>query len=189
MSPTARLVICVIPKKNGIAFVGEVLDFEKLIVRVAEHTLDEYPGYGDVVSQGNSDPEVRFVASFLKERCRRIDRSHRTLTYRELDTIIKGFGFWLDDPKGNRIGVFKNEEIVSARFFRKRTIVEKRRICRIGFPGWSKQASKKDIKFLRKKLGLLEENGVDAGAFFQQADDMRDLIKLYEGALNRLANK
>ena len=186
---TALISTAHLLRKNSVAYIGDVADFEELVVRVAQHSLEEYADYQDGVRQDLADPEVAFIATFLRTRCRAIDRSHRTLTYRELDTIIKRHGFWLDDPKGNRIGVYRNEETVSSSFFRKRTVTEKKRICRVGFPGWTKQAAKKDIKFIRKKLGLNEESGVDAAAFFQQAHDMRDLIKLYEGALNRLAHK
>ena len=175
-------------RKCGVGFVGNVRELEQLIVDLADRRLNVYVAFGKLLEQGDVDPEVRFLASFLRERCRRIEHGHRTLTYRELDSIIKGFGFFLDDPKGNRISIVKNVEVRTG-IFKNKKRREKQRICRIGFPGWSKQAGKKDIKFLRKKLELDEKNGVDAASFFQQADDMRDLIKLYKGALNRLADK
>ena len=160
-------------------------ELENFTVEIAERGLQRYRRYRDICKSGDNDPEVRYISWYLRKHSRRSEKTHHTITYRDLDTILKSFDCFLSEPSGNRINV--NQKVEKPRFFGKGHKEEVIRVCRIGFPGWSKQVSKGDIKYLRRELGLTPQNGVDSAAFYNNADDIRGLIASYEGALRRLA--
>ena len=161
-------------------------ELENFTVEIAGHQLKKYPRFRDLLKRKANDPEVLYIAWYLKKNSRRVQHTKQAITFRDLDKTLKRFDYYLDDPSGNRISVYKDKTITKG-IFRRRKQVQKQRICRIGFPGWTKQISKKDLDYLRKKLQLTTEYGVDSAAFFQDADNIRNLIDSYEGALRRLA--
>lgn len=171
--------------KNGFLLTKSERELEDFTVEIAERELQKYPRYRDLCKSGDSDPEVRYISWYLRKHSRRSENSHHTVTYRDLDTILKSFDCYLSNPGGNRIDVMKTTK--KRRFFGKGYREDVARACRIGFPGWSKQVSKGDIKYLRSELKLTPEDGVDSAAFYKNADDIRGLIASYEGALKRLA--
>ena len=171
--------------KNGLLLTKNEHELEDFTVEIAEKNLQQYRRYKELCKSGHGDPEVRYISWYLKKHSRRLESSHHTITYRGLDKILASFDCFLSNPSGNRIDV--NKKIKKRRFLRKGYREDVARVCRIGFPGWSKQVGKKDIKYLRRELKLRTEDGIDSAAFYKNADDIRGLIALYEGALNRLA--
>ena len=171
--------------KNGFLLTKSERELEDFTVEIAERGLRKYPRYRDLCKNRYSDPEVRYISWYLRKHSRRSENSHHTITYRDLDTILKSFDCFLSNPSGNRIDV--NKRIKKRRFFGKGYREDVTRVCRIGFPGWSKQVSKGDIKYLRGELELTPKDGIDSAAFYKNADDIRGLIASYEGALKRLA--
>lgn len=153
---------------------------------VASHDLNRYPTYRDLVREPIQDPEIVFIARYLRKNSRVLSKTKHSITFRELGATLRRYGFDLADPKGNTIdvvytgrGPFENDIWKGWE--------TGHRICNIGFPGHSKQVSIGDVKRIRKELCLLPEFGVDSDAFFQDADLLTNLISSYEGALRRLA--
>ncbi len=96
----------------------------------------------------------------------------------------------MENPKNNSIDIMRWEQVEVKRsiiFQKKKMTTEIRKVCSFGFPGWSKQVGKGRIGYLRNELGLTPEKGVDSASFYNDLDDMRVLIDIYEGALRRLA--
>jgi death-on-curing protein len=88
----------------------------------------------------------------------------------------------LSAPKKNRIDVvrFLSEDDLTR-------LAEPYRIAHIGFHGWSREVSKKDIHIVRGAAKLDIAHGYDSQAFFSGVDDPLTLIKKYREPLRRLA--
>jgi death-on-curing protein len=117
-----------------------------------------------------------------------MDKRHYIVTYTDLDRILGSFGFKLVNPSGNHIDVVK-QETKPGGFFRSTPKLVQTRVCRIGFPGWTRQVSEKDIKIIRKATDLTHEKGVDSQTYFKGVDSLGALIAEYEPALRRLAER
>lgn len=175
-------------RQNGLIITVSEKALEDLTVLVARDGLRKYPRFRDLKKK-NDDPEVRFLAHYLRQNTRKIDRQQYFITYRELEKILKRYDVWLENPHNNQIDVMHWETVTNkSGFFGKKTqSKEIRRACVLGFPGWTKQVGKGRLGHVRKALGLVPEKGIDSQSFFKDVDDMRVLIEMYEGALQRLA--
>ena len=175
--------------KNGYIMEATEKELEDLTVKIADRGLSKYPRFRDLTKYSD-DPEVEYIAHWLKTKTRRSDTKQYLITYRELNKIIGRYGAWMDNPRGNHIDVMRKVRIkYKSRYFWKPAVEkeEVRRVCSFGFPGWSRQVGKGRLSYIRKELGLTVDNGIDSNAFFNGVDDMQVLIQIYEGALRRLA--
>ncbi|MDP3194953.1 type II toxin-antitoxin system death-on-curing family toxin [Tabrizicola sp.] len=153
---------------------------------VASHSLIKYPTYRALVKEAVDDPEIVFLARYLRKNSRILSKVKHSVTFRELGVTLRRYGFDLSDPKGNTIDVvYVGKGSFESDFWNGLTPGD--RICNIGFPGLSKQVALGDVKRIRKELCLLPEFGVDSDAFYQDADPLTNLISSYEGALRKLA--
>jgi prophage maintenance system killer protein len=175
-------------RQNGLIITVSEKALEDLTVLVAREGLGKFPRFRELKKK-NDDPEVRFLAYYLKQNTRKVDRQQYFITYRELEKILKRYDVWLENPHNNQIDVMRWETVTkkSGLFGRKTQSKEVRRACVLGFPGWTKQVGKGRLGHVRKALGLVPDNGIDSQSFFKDVDDMRVLIEMYEGALQRLA--
>jgi death-on-curing family protein len=107
-------------------------DIEILAIRIAANELSKYSDYSDK----SIDPEVHFVARFLHKNTRKTDKVEYKITYRELDRILKGFGYKLDNHDRDRIQVIKITREKST-FSRSEKIIESS-IGSISFRGWNR---------------------------------------------------
>lgn len=174
---------------NGFILSVSPKDLEDLAVLVAERGLKKHRRFKEL-QKVELDPEVKFIAWFLRTNTHKIDRLQYFVTYRELEKILKKYNVFMENPKNNSIDIMRWEKVEVRRaglFHKQKFSTEVRRVCSFGFPGWSKQVGKGRIAYLRNELGLTPENGVDSQSFFNDLDDMRVLIDVYEGALRRLA--
>jgi death-on-curing protein len=88
----------------------------------------------------------------------------------------------LENPKGNRIDLVRyldgdGQTKLSA----------PKRIAHVGFHGWTRQVSAKDIAIVREASRLDARHGYDSQAFFKGMDDPMTLIRKYKEPLERLA--
>lgn len=155
-------------------------DFEDFTVAIAEDNLCNYHGYEDFADSGN-DASILFIAKYLKKSTRQIDLRSKQITYNELNSIISKRGMKLENPNGNRIDVIKYE------YNEYGDLIRKHRIAKIGFHGWSKEMSRKEIDVVREASRLDARHGYDSQAFFNGLDDPLTLIKKYKEPLERLA--
>ena len=114
-----------------------------------------------------------------------MDKRHYRITYNDLSRIMAPYGVTLENPSRNYIDVIKREPRKG--IFGTRTV--ETRLCRIGFPGWTKQVSEKDIRTIRKETDLTHDKGVDSQTFSKGVDSLGALIAEYEPALRRLAER
>lgn len=116
----------------------------------------------------------------LKKKTRRIDRSFRVVTYRQLQTIIRRYGLELEQPFGNTINVIRVRDVDGR-------AIAPHRVAKIGFHSWKSEVSRKDIEIIRQAAQLTIQAGVDAQAFYFGVETPFELIKKYEQPLRRLA--
>lgn len=163
-------------------------EFEDFVVEVADNQLAKYPRYKDI-QQTVQDPEVQFIADYLKRNTREVDRRQYTVTFNELNQIIKKYSFELVSPKGNYIDVVRvgyRPKFLGLLGPKVRT---EERVAHVGFPGWKKQVTKAALKTIRESTGLTAERGFDSKTFFQGADPLHALIDTYAEPLRRLADR
>lgn len=162
-------------------------DFESLTVNIAGDALEEYPSFKKFKKK-NREPEVSFIADYLRRRSRAVDRRHYDVTYAQLNTILARYDCALENPRNNAIDVVKYE---SRRALLGLGATKRigRRICHIGFPGWKSQVQKSTVSLVREQLGLTAERGFDSRIFYQNADPIPSLISRYDSVLRRLADR
>ncbi len=161
--------------------------WEDLAVHTAGNTLATYPQYKSL--RRRNDAEVRFIADFFRRNTRRIDKRDYIVTFNQLRAILQRFGFDLDDPSGNFIHVIRETEMIRGSIFRKRKEIERQKILKIGFPGWTKEVSRKDLRRIRKETALDSKHEIDSQVFFKGEEPLEALIPRYHGVLLRLKDK
>ena len=148
---------------------------EELVVRIASRTLSELKDYKRFSNE--CDSEVLFIAQKLRSWTRKVDKNLYTVTYSEFNNNLRQFGYYLDDPSGNRISVFRKS---------KSFLSKDKRVCVIGFPSWKEQISPKDMRYVLNTTGLDSEHGVDSAVFFKGATPSYELLRQYNEPLKRL---
>jgi death-on-curing protein len=138
--------------------------------------------------KAKEDAEVLFIADFLKRSTRKSDKRYYTVTYHQLNQILKKYGFELTNQNQSYIDVVHVE-------FRQRyfglfgpKVPQVNKLAQIAFPGWKRQVGKDTLKKVREATGLTAK-WVDSRAFFQDADPLHALIDTYSEPLRRLANR
>ena len=161
---------------------------ENFTVEIADNKIERRSKYKEI-KKTSLDPEIEYIAHFLKSRVRNVDKQYYAVTFRDLKRILNGFGFDLQNPHHNRIDIVRIEERrkVFGIIGPKEKVFAK--VGRIGFPNWSRKVSKSDIKLARKCTFLLPEFGIDSATFFKKADPIRCLIAGFNVQLERLANR
>jgi death-on-curing protein len=156
-------------------------EYENFIVDISNNNLSSYYWYEENNLQ-YPDKEISAISIFLKKKTRNIDLKSKTVTYNELRTILKGYGLGLENPKGNRIDLIRYIDVDGTT-----ELDNPKRIAHIGFHGWTKQVSEKDIAIVRESSKLDAKHGYDSQAFFKGLEDPLTLIKKYKEPLERLA--
>lgn len=184
---TALLVLLYFLNRINRAPTVSQKELEDFIVDIAENKLRQYRRHQALESK-TDDPEVYFIADYLRRHSRQLDKRYYTITYRELDSRLQEFGFCLNNPHKNFIDVCRIEK-------RRRLLglgklrTELVKVAQIGFPGWKRQVGKGAISTVRKETRLVPEKGVDSDSFYRGTDPLYSLIAEYSGPLERLANR
>lgn len=172
---------------NGFCPTAHESEIEELTVDVAENQLHKYSRYRDFVKKKVDDPEVRFVSKWFQDNTRRVDNFKRSITFRELEVILRKYGFFLENPGHNHIDVVKYVKKRKGIFGLGGVYDDRIQINRIGFPGWSREVGKSTLGHVRQITNLSAKDGVDSAAFFDGLDPMQSLITTYNAPLMRLA--
>jgi len=161
-------------------------ELERFIIRIADNGLIKFKPFKSY--QKKEDSEVNFIADFIKRKSRKRNNRYYTITYQQLNNLLKNFGYSLDNPHGNFIDIYRIETRKTYFMFGSKK-QHKVFLGQIGFPGWSKQVGKKAISTVRRVTKLTSENGVDSETFFKGADPLYALISQYQAPLKRLSKK
>ncbi|HWL71210.1 MAG TPA: type II toxin-antitoxin system death-on-curing family toxin [Geminicoccus sp.] len=150
---------------------------------ISMHSLEEFTvdvaeskslGEGGDVSL-DQDAYVFNIGKFIRENSVKCDRISPTITYRQLETILFGFGYCIDNSKSNFADI--------------RDIKSGKRMCQIAFPSWAKQVPRNTIVEIRKRCSLNYINSVTDEEFFKGIRDADILTAKYQEPLRRLADR
>lgn len=178
---TAFLVSLLHLQKIGRTPTVSDVGYEDFTVAIADNKLSEYDQSGQI-HLPSPDREIAIISRFLKRNTREIDLASKIITYNELNRLLRKRGFKLENPKGNRIDLVRYVAVDGE------TPLEiPKRIAHVGFHGWTRQASMKDINIAREASRLDARHGYDSQAFFNGLDDPLTLIRKYKEPLQRLA--
>jgi death-on-curing family protein len=163
-------------------------DFEDLAVDTAASTLERHLHY-EKFKKNNSkdDAAVLFIADFLRRKTRKVDKRQYLITFRQLDTILKKYGFYLDEPKNNHINIL--QEFQTKNLFGLRKKREIRVVAQVGCPSFKSEVSQSALKTIRNETKLTSQFGIDSQVFFKDADPIDALIGKFKGPLQRLKDK
>lgn len=171
-------------KMNRVPTVGQK-HLEDFAVEISDHQLKKYRRYRELKKK-KSDPEVRFIADFLKRKSRKLDSRYYTITYRELDRRLQDFGYRLQNPHRNFINIVRVEQRRKLFGFGPKEQVNVK-VAQVGFPGWKCQVGQGAISTIRKETKLTAEHGFDSQSFYLGADPVQSIIAEYAEPLERLA--
>ena len=119
---------------------------------------------------------------------RAIDKREYSLTYRQLEAVLKRHGYELEIPTANRIDIIQVRTVRGGLFGNKLKTL-RTRILQIGFRDWGTEVPAVGIREIRRATGLTHENGCDSQVFFHGLDPMESLIAKYSAPLRRLARR
>lgn len=174
---TAFLASMLLLYRNGLVPRISEQQFEDFVVSVAEKSFRNLEKYKRSF-QGHDQADVLYIAHYIRLATRHSDRKDYFITYRELSTILRRFGFDLDNQSGGYIDVIRTEGRHAGT-----------RVAHVGFNGWSRQAAKGVIRDIRRATELDILNGVDSAAFFKGEEPITNLLAKYYEPLERLADR
>lgn len=175
-------------KHNYIPSVSEK-EFEDFLVEIADGKIQQKSRFKQL-KKTSSAPEVDYIAWYLKQNTREIDKRQYLITYRQLARILRGFNCDLKNPSHGKISVYQyRKKILVNPFSSKPSSQTEIKIGTIAFPGESKQVGKSIVKQVREMTGLTPQKGYDSQVFYKEVDPLAVLINKYEAPLRRLANR
>lgn len=171
--------------KNDRTFDGSVTqeDLYSLMLKIADHGFVE----SKATVHDQSDAEVNAITAWIRKHTRRVDRSERLVTCRELRAILQRSGFELENLDGNRIDIVRYVDVEIKGWFGKRHRRERQRLTRIPWPKDGAVVARTTLREIRKECGLTEEHGVDSKNFYASERAVDYFIGHYRGVLRRLA--
>lgn len=134
------------------------------------------------------DGEIRFLAQYFQKNTRPIEKKYYVITYYELNKLLVGFGYSLNNPRGNSIDVtrIKKRSSLFGIPMRKERYT---RVGILGFPGWTREVSNKEMRRLREYTGLTAKDGFDSQAAYEGDPPLSSLLNKYSDVLQHLAKK
>jgi death-on-curing protein len=134
------------------------------------------------------DEEVDALAEWLSRRTRPVTRGEHDMTFRELRQVLRRFEYDLDNPRNGSINIVRLVERKRG-LIRRETVLEKKSIGNISYPGDTKMVGVKKIKQIRRLCRLTEEDRVDSSAFYDGTEAVDAFINEYRTVLRRLAKR
>ncbi|WOE75871.1 type II toxin-antitoxin system death-on-curing family toxin [Alterisphingorhabdus coralli] len=169
---TAFLSTLLFLEQNKLTLKITEKQFEDFTVKIADNSFTKMEKYIKDF-KGHEDSDVRYIAHYLRLVTRQTDKRDYIVTYRELNTILRRFGYELKNPHANTIDVIDTES--------------NNRVCNVGYHGMSKQVAKPVIKKIRAETALDFLSGCDSAAFFKNEQPINNLLAKYYEPLERLA--
>jgi death-on-curing family protein len=183
---TALVAILVALDKNKLGLWGTDQDeLYRYMVAVASHGIAEWVAerlgidLEFLADEGESDVEVRMMATWLRQYAATVTRGEKRVTYRELRRLLKPFNYELHNPDRSFISVVHIDPQTG-----KTTNIDS-----IIYPGEGREVEVGVIKRIRQRCSLREEDGVDSDVFYyQNGAPVNEFINKYRLVLRQLAD-
>ena len=159
----------------------------EIITRIiASNTLRDRKAFKPFTKFENG--EIRFLAQYFQRNTRTLDERDYNITYSELNKILSGFGFHLNHPRGNSIDIVRIEKR-SSLFGLRKTKMGHTSVGVIGFPGWTREVSKKEMRLISAYTGLAATDDFDPQVVYRGGPPLSSLIDAYSGIFPSLVPK
>lgn len=174
---TAFLASLYYLQMNGLYPRVSAKQFEDFVVTVADRSFRSMEKFKRSFAD-QDDADIRYIAHFIRNATRQIDKRDYTITFNELNRILRRFGYCLANPVGNYIDILHNEGEA-----------EGKKVAQVGFPSWTKQVTRQAIKTVRQATCLTVLDGIDSQVFFKDVEPISQLLARYYEPLQRLADR
>ena len=157
----------------------------KFMLKVAKHGFAKKKSVGDT-----SDQEIKAMVKWISSRTRKVQKSERGITFRELKQRLKPFKMKFGVPKNNFVNIIKTVKVkLPKKYFWSKEIEEEKEevVANIPFFKDGAYVGKKVLRTIRKNGKLMPEYGVDSDLFYGQESNPDMFIMKYKKTLNRLA--
>lgn len=158
-------------------------EFEILTERVASDEYFKYKKWGDFSKNYKGDIvdlKIKFISKLLTKYTVKKDDSYKALTYRELDTMLHPYGFYLEPCGSQEVNLC----YVKKNWKGKEEVI---RLYQVGFKGWTKQIFEKSFKCIMSEIK--KKVDIDTGTIIRGGEPMYKLIETFAGPLSRLRDK
>jgi death-on-curing family protein len=173
--------------KNGFTFNSRTNqdNLYSFMLNVAGHKL--VPKKKLNKGHDQSDLEVTAMTDWVRKRTRRIEKGERSVTYPELEKILKQHDVYFENQKGNYIDVIKySTEKRKKGWFSSEKVRVSNKVANV--PYWpGRTVGKNLVKSIRKQAGLTHNQGVDSTLFYGNETTPDDFIQKYKKVLSKLA--
>ncbi len=178
---TALLSLLYFLHKIGRVPTEKQKEFEKLTEVIAADNYGEYKQWKSFSKNSTSvDTKVEFISKMLSKLTIKRDETYRALTYRELRTAIRPYGFDLEPCGTQEINLIYKHKSVFGKD-------KSEKIYQIGFKGWTRQVFEKSFKCIFAEIN--KRIDIDAGTILRGGEPLYRLIESFEGPLSRLKDK
>jgi death-on-curing family protein len=149
----------------------------KLLLQIAQH------GIVDPFQLNLADREVLFIAEWLCDHCRFVEKGESVIPFQKLRRILTSHQCNVEDPTvGNKVSITR--EVERGTWWKKKIKLH----TQISYNGDGRTVPKNTVKKLREALYLDDLHGIDSRAFYNQEPTIvTDFIARYRKILNRLA--
>jgi death on curing protein len=152
----------------------------ELMIHVARHGFSTSKDKRD-----DSDVEVQGLGKWLRKRSRRIEKGERSITCRQLKTIMQKYGYAYENQSANQVDIVR---------YTRRTLWlgigprEKReRIMRIPYPRDGAVVGRETLRELRERCELTDKHGIDSKNFYTEHRTPDYFVARYRKTLKLLA--
>ena len=161
------------------------------MIHVASHTLKQKPekrARNEPPQRLAVEREVAEIANWIRRRASKVTRGEKVIIYRELKTILSSLDYVLENPHDNSIDIVRYDPVKKLGLLCRKVVIERKHIWTMCWPGENRQASFNEIKRVREKCHLREEDGYDSEAFYNYAVVVDTFVNHYRKTLRRLAH-
>jgi death-on-curing family protein len=163
-------------------------ELEDLMVEIADGTIHNKSALKDLLKAKVSQPEVKYLATYLRRNSRKTAKLSGTIKFRDLRRIVESNGFGFNNPNRGTIDIIKTEEKRVPRFFFGDRVERSNRVVQnISYHGEGIDVPDSTIKLVRQVCGLTDQDGFDGEVLLRDATPTFKLIKSYRTALQNLA--
>lgn len=173
--------------KNGLTFNGRTNQesLYSFMIKVASHKVATKKKIKKM--HDHSDAEIAAMHEWIRKRTRKIEKGERSLSYPELEKILREHDVYFENQRNNYVDVIKyTVERRRKGFFGREDVRVGRKVANI--PYWpGRTVGKNLVKSIRKQARLTHEDGIDSALFYGSETPPDDFIQKYKKVLNKLA--
>jgi death-on-curing family protein len=165
---TAIVALLVFLDMNGYLLTAEEAELFSYVLALSGHGATKE---GEFISHIPSADDETFEASkWIASHVRKLNKEHRILKWKDFEAILRGYGCTFEHRTGNRIAITRG----SLRAFS-------------GARNDGDEMTPDRIMYVRRRLELDEEHGIDSDSFYYNGSVVPDFINRYRQLLRRLA--